>query len=272
MNRFKVGFIFLAAMLAACASPQDTGRSALVTQQLAPTGKIRVAISVGPTTNLYRATVDPATGRLHGVPVNLANALGEKFGEPVELIAYTNYVDLLEAAARGAWDVTFVSFDQERTQVMDFGPAYSNFEFTYLVPDGSAIRNEADVDRPGVRIAVAAGSVAARNREQFLKNAVLVRFKTLAEVREQVRARTVDAAAAGRETLTGLAVQVPGARVLEGHFHVEAVAVAVPKNRPAALTYVSDFIETAKASGVVRKALDSAGFKDATVAPPAPRR
>jgi polar amino acid transport system substrate-binding protein len=101
----------------------------------------------------------------------------------------------------------------------------------------------------------------------------LVRFKTLAEIREQVRAKKVDAAAASRETLTGLAAQLPGARVLEGGFHVGGgIAVAVPKNRPAALAYVSDFIETAKATGVVRRAFDNAGFKDAAVAPAAARR
>jgi polar amino acid transport system substrate-binding protein len=155
---------------------------------------------------------------------------------------------------------------------MDYGPTYYFFEFTYLVPEGSPIRAQSDIDRPGVRVAVAEGSVTARNRERALKNATLVRFKTLTEIQEQVRAKKVNAAAAGRETLEGLAAQLPGARVLEGAFHREGVAVGVPKNRPAALAYVTEFIEAAKASGVVRRALDDAGFKDAVVAPPASRR
>jgi polar amino acid transport system substrate-binding protein len=205
--------------------------------------------------------------------VDLANALGERLGAPIEFIMYDNYVDLLEAARRGAWDVTFLAFDEERANVMDYGPAYYRTELTYLVPSGSAIYAQADVDRPGVRIAVAEGSVTARNRQQALKSATLLRFKTLAEIREQVRAGKVDAAAAGRETLAGLAAQLPGSRVLEGSFDVGGVvAVAVPKNRPAALGFVSDFIETAKATGVVRRAFDNAGFKDAVVAPAASRR
>jgi polar amino acid transport system substrate-binding protein len=179
---------------------------------------------------------------------------------------------MLDAAARGALDVTFLVFDQERTKVLDYAPPYFNFEFTYLVPAGSAIRGQADVDRPGVRIAVAEGSVTARNRAQSLKSASLVRFKTLTEIRDQLRAGKVDAAAAGRETLTGLAAQVPGSRVLEGSFHVEGVALAVPKNRPAALAYVTEFTETAKTSGMVRRAFDNAGFKHAVVAPATSRR
>ena len=272
MSLFKTGLVFLAAALTACASLRNDGSSVAVRQQLAPTGKVRAAISVGPTANTFRATVDPSTSRPRGVPVDLANALGEKLGIPVELVTYSNYPDMLDAAARGTFDVTFLPFDQERTKVLDYAPPYFYFEFTYLAPGGSAIRGQDDVDRPGVRIAVAEGSVTARNREQSLKNASLVRFKTLAEIRDQLRAGKVDAAAAGRETLTGLAAQVPGARVLEGSFHVEGVALAVPKNRPAALAYVTEFTETAKTTGIVRRAFDNAGFKDAVVAPATSRR
>jgi polar amino acid transport system substrate-binding protein len=48
--------------------------------------------------------------------------------------------------------------------------------------------------------------------------------------------------------------------------------VAVPKNRPASLAYVSTFIEQAKANGTVRRALDNAGLTKAAVAPPAAAR
>src|SRR6185437_3474899 len=184
---FKFGLVLIAAALTACASPQNDGSSGAVKQQLAPTGKVRVAISVGPTANTFRATLDPATNRPRGVAVDLANALGEKLGAPVEFMMYDNYVELLEAARRGAWDVTFLPFDEERAKVMDYGPAYFFLNFTYLVPAGSAIRAHSDIDRPGVRIAVAEGSVTASNRERALKNATLVRFKTLSEIREQLR-------------------------------------------------------------------------------------
>ena len=212
----RTGLLLLTVTLVACASLQDQGSSAAARQQLAPTGKVKVAISVGPTANTFRATLDPATNRPRGVAVDLAHALGRQLGAPVELVTYDNYPDLLNAAVRGDWDVTFLPFDEERTKVMDYGPAYYFFDFTYLVPKGSPIRAQSDIDRPNVRIAVAEGSVTARNRERALTTATLVRFKTLAEIREQVRAGKVDAAAAGRETLAGLATQLPGARQRHG--------------------------------------------------------
>ena len=262
----RVGSICLAALLGACAMP-SSHESAVARQQLAPAGKLKAAISVGPTANTFRATLDPITKRPRGVAVDLVHALGTQLGVPVELVTYSNYPELLSAATRGDWDVTFLVFDEERAKVIDYGPAYFLFDFTYIVPSGSPIRTHSDIDRPGVRIAVAEGSVTAGNRERALKNASLVRFKTVAEIRDALRTGKVDAAAAGRETLIGIASQVPGARVLDGAFHREGVAVAIPKNRPAALAYVTEFIESAKKSGLVRRALDDAGFKDAAVAP-----
>jgi polar amino acid transport system substrate-binding protein len=204
--------------------------------------------------------------------VDLANALGQKLGAPVEFVPYDNYVDLLEAGRQGTWDVTFLPFGEERAKIIDYGPAYYFLELTYIVRAGSTIRNQSDVDRPGVRVAAVEKSISAARLQQSLKNATFVQLKKLAEIRDQVAAGKVDAAAAGRETLVGLVTKLPGARVLEGSLYALPVSVAVPKNRPAALAYVTDFIETAKATGVVRRAFDNAGFKKAAVAPVAARR
>jgi polar amino acid transport system substrate-binding protein len=269
---FKSGLVLLVAALTACAPLRDDESSTVARQQLAPTGKVRVAISVGPSSSQFRAKLDRGTNRPQGVPVDLANALGERLGAPVELMMYDNYVDLLEAGRLGTWDVTFLPFSEERAKIIDYGPAYYFLEVTYIVPAGSAIRAQSDVDRPGVRVAAVEKSISALRLQQSLKNATFVQLKNLAAIREQVAARKVDAAAAGRETLVGLATQLPGARVLEGSLYALPVSVAVPKNRPAALAYVTDFIESAKATGVVRRAFDNAGFKDAAVAPAASRR
>jgi polar amino acid transport system substrate-binding protein len=267
----------LLVALSACSTPSGAGGApgaadAAVLAQLAPTGRVRVAVAVGPSGSTFRATLDPTTGRARGVPVDLANALGKQLGVPVEIVPFGNYPELLEAGARGGWDVTFLPFDAERAKIIDYGPAYYNQEYTYLVPGGSPVRAVADVDRPGVRLAVAEGSVTARNREAALKSATIVRFRTLGEIRDQLRAGTVDATGAGRETLVGLAVQVPDSRVLPDSFLVERVAAGVPRGRPAALAWVSDFVEAAKREGVVRRAFDDAGFAQAAVAPPATAR
>ena len=52
-----------------------------------------------------------------------------------------------------------------------------------------------------------------------------------------------------------------------GTFQTTGVAIAVQKDRPAALEYVKDFVESAKANGVVRRAFDDAGLNLLPVAP-----
>jgi polar amino acid transport system substrate-binding protein len=264
--------LMTSALVAGCVSLGEDEKLAAAKQQLAPTGKIRAAISVGPSGSQFRAKVVRGSDPLRGVPVDLANALGAKVGVPVDLVPYDNYVELLEAGRLGAWDVTFLPFSEERAKIIDYGPAYYFLEVTYIVPAGSAIRNQGDIDRPGIRVAAVEGSISAVSLQQSLKSATFVQLKKLAEIREQVAAKKVDVAAAGRETLVDLATQLPGARVLEDNLYALPVSVAVPKSRPAALAYVSEFIETAKATGVVRRAFDNAGFKDAAVAPLASRQ
>jgi polar amino acid transport system substrate-binding protein len=92
--------------------------------------------------------------------------------------------------------------------------------------------------------------------------------KTAEELLELLRTGKADAIAQSRETLIQMAAKLPGSRVLPGAYLNSFVAVAVPKNKPAALAYASTFVEEAKASGMVRRSLDSVGMQSSVVAPP----
>jgi hypothetical protein len=54
-----------------------------------------------------------------------------------------------------------------------------------------------------------------------------------------------------------------------GRFDVSHGALAVPKGHPGWLAYFSEFIEEAKASGFVQRAIERAGLRGVQVAPPA---
>jgi polar amino acid transport system substrate-binding protein len=82
-----------------------------------------------------------------------------------------------------------------------------------------------------------------------------------------MRAGKADAIALSRESLTTLAGKVPGSRILDGGILNSTTAIAVPKNHPAALAYVTAFIEEEKASGAVRRAFDQIGLTVSQVAP-----
>jgi polar amino acid transport system substrate-binding protein len=256
----------MALILFAFAASPALADDAAARRELLPTGKLRVGIGVGQAKSAFWTTRD-ASGQPNGVTVVLGSALAQKLGVPLELQTYNSSGEVAEAGATGKWDVSFMPVDAERQKLVAFGPSYYLFTSTLLVPAGSPIQTLQDADRPGIRVAGVANTTTIRSAERAFKSAQLVGAGSMDEVVGLLRDGKVNAIAFGREALEGLLPKLPGARLLDGHFHATGAAVAVPKDKPAALAYVTAFIEDAKASGLVRKALDDNGITG-PVAPP----
>lgn len=254
------------AMLAACATSPGNDTSA-AKAELAPTGKLRVAIGIAQSPSAFYAVRDAATGAPRGVTVALGTELAQKLGVPVEFIAYKTSGEIQALAGSNVWDVTFMPVDDERRTLMDFGRPYHLAQSSYLVPAGSRIASLADANASGVRIAGIAGTATFRASERASPKATHVGFPGSAEAFEAIRGGNADAIALGRESLESVAARLPGSRILAGGYLNSTTAIAVPKGRPAALAGVNEFVEEAKASGLVRRAFDAAGLAAAAVAP-----
>jgi polar amino acid transport system substrate-binding protein len=267
---FRMAWAVLAgAITAAVGSAQAV--TAAITSELAPTGTLRAGINYN---NPLLAQRDPASGELRGVAVDLSRELARRLGVPVALVPFDSAGRMSGAVKDGAWDVAYLAVDPARAGDIDFTAPYLELEGTYLVPAGSALRRIEDVDRDGVRIAVTARSAYDLFLTRELKHAQLVRAATTPESIEMMRAQKLDAVAAVRTALVSSAGQLPGARVLSGHFMTIPQAAGIPRGRPAAARFLRQFIEDMKSSGFVAAALARHGLKrdDAIVAPPAPVR
>jgi polar amino acid transport system substrate-binding protein len=256
--------ILLASMLvatAAMAREVDSSR-----RELASTGRLRVGVVSAPKANVF-FIVTEADGRPHGVTVDLGDELARTLEIASEYLVAHNSGEITDALENGLIDVAFLPVDDERRKRVAFGPSYNLFESTCLVLGGSVFRMVSDLDRPGVRVAGEANTTTIRAAARELKSAVIVAVPSVAEAIDMLRNGQVDAFALGRDALVPYQAEIPGSRILEGHLHSSAIAIAVPKQRPAALAYVSAFLNEAKASGLVRRVFDSAGLQSATVAP-----
>ena len=236
-------------------------------KDIAPTGKLRVGVVYAPVATAFFVTKD-ADGRPHGVTVDLANELAANLGVPVEFMVAPNSGEVTQATSAGAVDVAFMPVDDERKAKVDFGPAYFLGESTYLVRPGSDIKTLADVDRAQVRVIGIANTTTIRSATRALKITKIAPVPSVEEAMAMMRDGRADAFALSKDSLRPLAATLPGSRILDEAFHVVGIAIAVPKNRPAALAYASAFMEAAKASGSVRRALDRAGMTGEAVAPP----
>ncbi len=213
------------------------------------------------------AMKDPASGELRGPALDLARTLAARIGVELQPVEYPRPGAIMEGIETNAWDVTFFVISPDRAARGDFTPPYMQSDFTYLVPAGSPIRRVVDADRPGVRIGVPRGDASDLHLSKMLRRAQLVRADSLAGAIDLLRTGQADAYAAGRTVLLGLAAQLPGARVLADGFGGISYAALIPKGNPGRLAYVSEFIEDAKASGLVKQLIERYGLQGVAVAP-----
>jgi polar amino acid transport system substrate-binding protein len=263
----NAGMAALAGWLAACSSQPPASMAAPPAQalrELAPTGTLRAAINFG---NPILASRDAATGAPRGVSVDLSRELGRRLGVPVELISFDAAGKAVEAVTAGAVDVGYVAVDPVRGAGMEQTAPYVVIEGAYLVRQDSPIRANAEVDRPGTRVAVGLGSAYDLFLTRELKAATLVRAPTSPAVTDLFIAQNLEVAAGVRQQLEADARRVPGLRLLDGRFMVINQAMGTPKGRLAALQYLNAFIDEMKASGFVAQALARHGIEGAAVAP-----
>ena len=165
------------------------------------------------------------------------------------------------------WDVTFLVADPARSADADFSSPYMQSDFTFLVPASSSKRSVAELDQPGTRIAVPRGDASDLRLTQILKHAELMRLDSIGAAIDMVRAGTVDAYAAPRVVLVTLSDKAPGSRVLDDGFANIVWVAMVPKGKGGHIAYVNDFIEQAKATGLVKQTIDQANLRGVQVAP-----
>jgi len=231
---------------------------------LAPTGTLRVALQLGNPLNVIR---DSASGEMKGVGFDLGRELAQRIGVPFEPVMYPGIGALLDGGKSGAWDVAFIGFSPERAKEWSFSALHVEVEFGYLIPGGSSITTMADVDRPGIRVAVQETSGPDVFFSRSLRNAVVIRASSNAGALEAVKSGRADVMGSIKPVLFELSNEFSGSRVLDGRPGIDPHAMAMPKARDLGMAYARQFIEDAKSDGLVRAAIERAGLRGVIVAP-----
>ncbi|MDL2401373.1 transporter substrate-binding domain-containing protein [Rhizobium mayense] len=233
--------------------------------ELTPTGKLRVGIIAAPAPSVLFATRD--RDEVKGVTVDLAEALASQLGVSLDIVIFMNSGACTDALERGVIDVSFMPVDEERRKRVAFGPAYYVLESTYLVTGASGIRTLAEVDREGIRVVGIANTTTIRASTRSLSKTVPTAQESIAAAVDLLLTGQAEALALSRDAFHTLLPRFPNARVLDGGFQQTGIAIAVGKDKPSAFAFVTAFMNDAKASGLIRRALDSAGFAHEPVAP-----
>jgi polar amino acid transport system substrate-binding protein len=232
--------------------------------EIAPTGKLRVAIAISAAGGAFWST-KTETGGYAGVPVDLGKEMAAELGVPVEYVVHQNSGQITDAASKGTWDVTWLPQDPERETKMSFGPIYEVADATYIVRAGSTVTDFKTLDQPGIKVAAVNNTTTMRGAIAHLKNAKVTGYQTYDEIIGLLKSGEVDAFALSRDQLNALAKKLPGTHVLDETFKKTTTAVAVPLNHPQSLAFVTKFMTDATSNGLLRKVYDNNGLKDTPI-------
>jgi len=249
----------IAQLAAATAEPQQAADRRVA--DLARAGKVRVGLF------LPQYIKDPATGQLRSVWVETARAFAGHLGVQLVVVEHATPPEAIACLKAGACDVMFLPLDARAAAVGDFSNPIFQFDYTLLVPAGSSIAGIADADRPGIRIAAVRNHASTIELSSQLKQAELVYAETPDSTFDLVRTGQAHVMASTRLALLDFSDRLPGSRVLEQRYGANINRMVVPKGKADWLAYVGEFVENAKTSGLVQKAIERGGTRGVTPAP-----
>lgn len=193
--------------------------------EIAPTGRLRVAIAISPAGGAFWSTKTEAG--YAGVPVHLGKAMAAQLGVPVEYVVHQNSGQ--------------------------------------IVKPGSNVTNFASLDQVGIKVAAVNATTTMRGAIAHLKHAKVTGYQTYDEIFGLLKSGEIDAFALARDQLNKMAQKIPETQVLDETFKKTVTAVAVPPGHSQALAFVARFMTEATTNGTLRKAYDNNGLKDSPI-------
>ncbi len=234
--------------------------------ELAPPGVLRAGINLS---NFLLVTGRAANGNPEGVSPDMAHAIADRLGVPVQYVPFKTPGELADQVENNVWDIGNIGAEPQRAQKIFFTAAYCEIEATYMVPVGSPIKSIADVDKKGVRIAVSARSAYCLWLENNIKTATLVQVSGLDAAYDKFVADKFEVLAGLRPGLLKDMEKAPDMKILDGKFSAVQQAVGTPRKNSAGAQFLAEFVEEAKKSGLVASFIAKHKVKGLSVAPPA---
>jgi polar amino acid transport system substrate-binding protein len=233
---------------------------------LAPTGVLRAGINLS---NFLLVSGKSPDGGPEGITPDMAREIAVRLGVPIDYVLFRTPGALADAAESGIWDIGLIGAEPQRAETIAFTAAYAEIEATYLVSAGSPLQTIAEVDRAGVRIAVAGRTAYGLWLDRNIKHAELVRSPTVDGAYDQFVGDELDALAGLRPRLLADVEKLPGARIIDARFTAVQQAVGTARKNKAGAAFLGDFVEEAKASGLVARLIERHKVRGLSVAAPA---
>jgi polar amino acid transport system substrate-binding protein len=253
----------LGILLVASSIPGSSLGQSAINSEIAPGGRLRVAMNAATAVLLKRTPDGQITG---GVGLELGRFMAGKLGAVFELVAYPDSNSYTQSFGKGEWDIGLGVRSPLVAEKADFLLDVLLNDYLFVAAPGRQFANAAQVDRSGVKIGVGLNSSSDQFLSKTLKSAELVRLTGGRSI-EALKSGQVDVWAASASNIEQVADRLPGANIVPGTFTSERTMVILPKGRSAAAqAKVVQIVNEAKKTGVIRKALEQTGAKGVRLA------
>lgn len=236
----------------------------LCAAELAPKGVLRAAINLS---NFLLVSGRHETGEPYGVAPDMAKAIAAALNVPVELVPFASPGEVVDATMQDKWDLCLIGAEPARAELINFTQAYVEILATYLVPAGSTIQTIAEVDRPGVRIAVAERAAYDLWLVANIKHARLHHAQGIDAAFDLFVTEKLEALACLKPRLLSDVEKLPGSRILDGQFTSVQQAIGTHKTNTASTAFLQDFVRNSIRNGFVESLINKHAVKGLSVAP-----
>jgi polar amino acid transport system substrate-binding protein len=258
MSRFAPGMLITCLIVGALGMP--CANAGGEKELLAPTGHLRIGVYAGSPTSMV---TDAGTGQSHGLTYDLGRELAARLNVPTEYVTFPRIADVVDAMKQGQIDFTVTNATPARATDVRFSEPLLAIELGYLVPANSSISSADEMDRTGIRLGVTKGGTSDRVLSAKFKNATIIAAESVKLAIEMLRRGELDGYATNKAILFQMSDALPGARILDGNWGLEHMAIAIPKGREQALPFVAGFAQEVQASGLVGQIQQQAGLRGA---------
>jgi len=224
----------------------------IIIEQLAPKGYLRAAINLS---NFLLVTGTDDQGNPEGVSPDLAKALANELNIEYKLIPFKRPGELADAVIDDVWDIGNIANESERAKSITFSHPYTLIESTFLVRESSKINSLKDVDKKDVRIAVAERSAYDLWLTENIKNAELIRAKSIDLSFKIFEDNSYEVLAGLKPRLIDDLKNTKNCKILLGAFTFIKQCIGSKPGNPEAEKFINNFIEKNTKNGFIESLL-----------------
>jgi ABC-type amino acid transport substrate-binding protein len=201
---------------------------------------------------------NPRNSELEGIDIDMARALAARLGVTLRFVE-TNFASFMDRLEAGDCDIAMMGVGvlPARAERVAFSKPYmASAVYGVTTRDSTRVRGFADIDQPGVTVAVAAGTLMEPLMRGTLRQAELLVVRPPGTREAEVQAGRADVFMSDFPYTRRMLWMHDWARIIEppAGFGETLYAYAVAKGDAAWLAEVNGFLEATKADGTLARA------------------